>query len=149
MTVDERVWVRRRMAKSHGKIPTDFIFDPHMKARELFYDDFSDTYYWSSRVAILAAELAVNRRFQEEGYVSLGTYYDLVGNQSVPQEYQLYYWTVDNPYGYYWIDFDHIFMEASETPDGRCDCHMIIFADQPMAEDEYELFNSPENLRTL
>ena len=143
MTVDERVWLRRRMAKSHGKIPTDFVFDPHMKARELFYDEFSDTYYWSNRVAILAAELAVNRRFQEEGYVPVSMYYDLVGNHSAPREYQMHYWTVDNTYGYYWIDFDHVFMEASETPDGRYDCHMIIFVDQPIAEDEYEMFNSP------
>ena len=143
MIVDEKVWVKRRMAKSHGKIPTDFVFDPHMKARELFYDEFSDTYYWSNRVAILAAELAVNRRFQEEGYVPVSMYYDIVGNHSVPKEYQMYYWTADDAY---WIDFDHVFIEASETPDGRYDCHMIIFANQPILEDEYEMFNSSQNI---
>lgn len=133
MTVDERVWVRRRMAKSHGKIPTDFVFDPHIKARELFYDEFSDTYYWSNRVAILAAELAVNRRFQEEGYVPVSMYYDLVGNHSAPKEYQMHYWTADDPDDYYWIDFDHIFINAEDTPEGVHNCHMIVFIERPIS----------------
>lgn len=130
--LDEKVWVKRKMAKSRGKIPNDFIFDPHMRNRELFYDEFTDTYYWSNRVAILAAELAVNRKLQEKGYVQLQTYYDIVGHHAIPKDYLTYYWSADDVF---WIDFDHIFIPAEDTPDGIHDCHMIIFVDHPIMDD--------------
>lgn len=133
MLLDERVWLKRKMAKSRGRIPNDFIFDTNMKARELFYDEFSDTYYWSNRVAVVAAELAVNRKLQETGYVELSTYYDLLGHHYVPNEFKTYFWSADECF---WIDFDHIFIEAENTPEGIYDCHMIIFVERPQLMEE-------------
>lgn len=141
--LDERVWIKRRMAKSKGKIPADFIFDPHMTSRELFYDEFTDTYYWSNRVAILAAELAVNRRLLESGYVQLAMYYDLIGHHGVPEDYLTYYWSADDTY---WIDFDHIFINAEDTPEGAHNCHMIVFVERPIMMDEYDPYNSSQNI---
>ena len=94
----------------------------------LFYDEFSDTYYWSNRLAILAAESEINRDLHESGIAYLSTYYNLVGHHEVPQIYRDFYWSLDDTE---WVDFDHVFIDAKNTPDGRHDCHMIIFLEPP------------------
>ena len=123
------ILARRKMARTKGRIPDEFIWvNNTIKKDELFYDEFSDTYYWSNRVAVLAAESAINRDLHESGMVYLSTYYDMIHHYSVPRVYLDYYWSLEDTN---WIDFDHVFVDAENTPDGKYDCHMIVFIPLP------------------
>lgn len=109
-----------------------FLVDPH-DHEEIFYDDFSDTFFKSTRQNVLGAELALNREFCTKGKAYLSTFYDLL-MPNYPDEYKECVW---NRHGsLLWIDIEHIFVSepflSVETDDEfHSPYHLLVFADLP------------------
>lgn len=117
---------KRLAAKIHHRIPKDFLYDSQNK--ELFYDEFSDVYYYSTKTALIAAELAINRELSFKGEVFISTFYDIVGCDA-PEIYRKYGWSAELQ-DELWIDVDHIFIDGEDNPEHR-DYHMIVFFQRP------------------
>lgn len=117
---------KRLAAKIHHRIPKDFLYDSQNK--ELFYDEFSDVYYWSTKTALIAAELAINRELSFRGEVFVSTFYDIIGCDA-PEIYRRCGWNTELQ-DEQWIDVDHIFIDGAEVEEPRS-FHMIVFMNRP------------------
>lgn len=100
--------------------------------KQLFYDEFSKTYFESTMEDVLQAEYEVNRMIANEGGAYLYEFYNYLNIPYEPYAKELgwsqgilsaMYWT-------YWLDFDHSKMT---TDDGR-ECHIITMRQEPVID---------------
>lgn len=99
---------------------------------ELFYDDFSDLFFYSNRLSVMGAEMALNREFAETGVGHLSTFYDIL-IPNYPEVYKKYGWTYDS--GFVWIDVEHIWIDEPFMPnEGYGEYYMLVFTDLPEKE---------------
>lgn len=105
-----------------------FLADPR-DHEELFYDDFSDSFFKSTKQTVLGAELALNRELSDEGLAHLSTFYDLL-MPNYPDEYRNYIWNRSKTT---WIDIEHIFVDEPFMADEEFGVpyHLLVFTDLP------------------
>lgn len=118
----------KRMLSKHDYDQLSFIRDD--PGRELFYDQFSGTFFKSSKEAILAAECILNRELILNGVVNVDEFYKIVGMHSKYIENRPYGW---NKKDINWIEFDHILVDAEFTQE--IPYHLIVMIPQP-----YEMY---------
>lgn len=103
--------------------------------KQLLYDEYSKRYFRATNETVLRAEYEVNKMLEEDCYVSLNDYYDLVGLDRV--DYGDYvgwgagqmsetWWTA-------WITFEH---EKFEMDDGL-EGYIITYTEPLFGYDEY------------
>lgn len=86
----------------------------------LFFDEFSNRYFWKTMDEVKDAEYHLNRNLALCGYVSLNDFYELLGISSVPYGSEVG-WSLaagELFYGYSWIDFEHEYhlSDSEDTP---------------------------------
>lgn len=82
----------------------------------LFYDEFSDRYFYRTMLEVLDAEYQLNRKFTLFGYASLNDFYNLLGLKET-EFGEAVGWSVylgSTDYGYQWIDFEHHLFEEDD-----------------------------------
>ena len=111
VSVDEKI--RSEIAKDHYK-ESDAPTDPK---KELFYDYFSERFFESTQLEVLAAEAGLNKIIANDCGAYLNEFYDLLGLDEIEAGKELgwsngileaMYWTN-------WVDFKH---STDELPDG-------------------------------
>lgn len=91
--------------------------------KQLFYDAYSERYFRATNETVLMAEYTLNKNLQEDCYVSLNEFYDLLGIEPVPYG-DITGWSSAQMFDMYWsawIDFYH---EKIEMEDGMV-CYII------------------------
>lgn len=75
----------------------------------LFYDECSGEYFNSTLENIIIAEYELNREFAINGWVSVDTWYDLIGIKHKKDEDKLIGWSMDaaENFSTNWIEFEH------------------------------------------
>lgn len=114
----------KRMLSKHDYNQIAFIKDD--PGNELFYDQFSGTFFKSNKASILAAECVLNRELILNGSVNVNEFYKIVGMHSKYIENQPYGW---NKKDVDWIEFDHILVDSDVTND--IPYHLIVMLPQP------------------
>lgn len=102
---------------------------PSDDGKELFFDYYSLRYFESTMADVIKAEYKVNQMLIKYGFVSLGEFYELLGLETTPANYNVG-WSVEGGglfYGYSWIDFEH---DTCEVADGL-ECCCISFEHDP------------------
>lgn len=125
--------VRRELAKDHYD-EDEFEHDID-DGKQLFYDEYSKRYFRATNETVLRAEYEVNRMLEEDCYVSLNDYYDLVGLDR--EDYGDYVgWGSAQMFETWWaawINFEH---EKFETDDGL-EGYIITYTEPLFGYDEY------------
>lgn len=87
--------------------------------RCMFFDEYSNRYFWRTMKEILDAEYLLNRALALRGYASLNEFYDYLclpptemGEELGWSSYEL-----GEFYGYSWIEFQHYLCEEPADPD--------------------------------
>lgn len=103
--------------------------------KQLFYDEFSKTYFESTMEKVLQAEYNINRMIANESGAALFEFYDYLNIPYEPYAKELG-WSqsiLSDMYWTYWLDFDHSQMT---TDDGR-ECHIITMRQEPVIDFAY------------
>ena len=82
----------------------------------LFYDRFSNRYFWRSEDQIIEAEYQLNKLYSKQGYVGLNDFYILLGLAAV-HDLRNYGWSSLNYSSSCWIDFDHVLYPLDDDED--------------------------------
>lgn len=110
MSKEQQEEVLKKMAEeAKSKVPDK----PDGEQIRLFYDSFSDRYFWDTIENVLCAEADCNRRFNEEGDTPLNYFYAAMGNKDLPVTNSGWdlgwsWWQGEEVYGYRYIDFWHL-----------------------------------------
>lgn len=82
------------------------VGDEHEDGEELFYDEYSHKFFYSTMTDVTTALYHVNRNFILRGYVPVNEYYDFLGIDHIPTG-DVEGWSWDNfaEDGLQWIDF--------------------------------------------
>ena len=112
---DTDLEIRGRIAEEHQKTAEM----QNGNERVLFFDEYSNRYFWRSMLEVVDAEYHFNRNLALRGYAELNEFYEFLGLK--PTEYGLEVgWNLcmgPEIYGYEWVDFDHVFHENHDDPD--------------------------------
>lgn len=140
--------IRRAVAKDHedgvvlavvppiyseGLISCNDDIEPG--GEELFFDEWSKTWFRSTKAAVRMAEYHLNRNFHLGGFASLKQFYEFLGLPAIPYEFDHCGWGFEFiEGGCYWIDFEHT---MAVRDDGE-EYTIISFtwAPEPFTEDE-------------
>lgn len=112
--------VRSRM--SRHDIDTEFINDGF---GELFFDEWSGTFFRSSKTAILWGEMFVNKSLHKDGKCYVNDFYEKIGMTTFNEEFV---WELSGRCQ--WVDFDHIYVDQE---DGSESYYYIVFIPEPIA----------------
>ena len=80
---------------------------------KLFYDKWSNRYFWSDEDRVIEAEYQLNKIFAQQGKVSLAVFYDILRLDRTPESMNLG-WSSLNYSSSMWIDFDHVLYPMEE-----------------------------------
>ena len=103
--------------------------------KELFYDEFSKTYFEATKEEVLQAEYDINRMIATESGAALYEFYECLNLPYEPYAKELG-WSqgiLSDMYWTYWLDFDHSQMI---TEDGR-ECQIITMRQEPVIDFAY------------
>lgn len=97
-----------------------------------FYDSYSDEYFERTMLEVVDAEYQINRKFRDEGHVTLNDFYECLGlpRTNIGENIG---WSIDAGlmyYGYEWIDFVH----PLTIIDDDLECYTIEFVSNPTAD---------------
>lgn len=123
MTNREKNQILAKRMSARSDFAKDFI---ESIGDELFYDQFTGEFFKSNRVAILGAELAINRELHQNGSVSIDRFYNMLGVGPFAIN-PVYGWDLENDTN--WIDIDKIYLENDRyvpTP-----YHLLAFIPEP------------------
>lgn len=84
----------------------------------LFFDQYSNRYFWSTMEDVKEAEYLLNRKFALQMYAELNEFYELLGLEPTAYGAEVG-WSLEAGcqwYGYSWVDFNHEYHE-SDDPD--------------------------------
>lgn len=90
----------------------------HSSNALLFYDEYSNRYFWKTMAEVNEAEYHLNRNFALRGYAELNEFYEFLGLGPTAYGAEVG-WSIEAGevfYGYTWIDFYHKYHKA-EGPD--------------------------------
>ena len=122
MTNRERLQIMARVEMSKHDPYSDFIkYNPEKD--ELYFDQFSNRFFTSTKPAIMAAEFAVNRALNYNGECDLDDFYRICGLMPLDKHY------IWKKHHNTWVDFDHIYVDHE---DGFEVYHVIIMIPEPM-----------------
>lgn len=128
--------ILREIAKDHCDIcpsPEETVgFDDVVT----FYDELSNRYFQSTKLAVRNAEYHLNRNFILKGYATLNEFYEFIGIDKVEGGDNIG-WTADAGaefYGYQFIDFEH---EDVVLEDGM-ECCILSCVFPPTADEFYD-----------
>lgn len=120
--IKQKILAKRDMARCHQNL-IDFTREDY---KNLFYDQFSGIFFESTKSAILAAELAVNRELQTNRECPLDLFYNIVGLDPGPNiQTKNLIWEVNADC--YWVDFDHIYVDYEVS----MPYHLIVMIPEP------------------
>ena len=89
----------------------DILAEERAEDAKLWYDHFSERWFWATGEEVSDAEYFANRLFRMQGYLTLNEFYNLVpGLSPIPEGDEIGWdeYVGEVCYGYTWIDFDHI-----------------------------------------
>lgn len=115
----EDVFISRQSIFGEGNSEAFETLNPSSEC--LFYDEYSQRFFKSTKYKVLNAEYHLNRNFAISGSTSLKMYYDFLGLTHTNEDS---YWYVCDEY--MWVDFSHI---QHETKNG--DIYYSIMMDFP------------------
>ena len=98
----------------------DILAEEHAEDAKLWYDNFSERWFWATGEEVSDAEFFANRIFRMRGYLTLNDFYNLVpGLSPIPEGDEIGWdeYVGEVCYGYTWIDFAHI--DHNESDDAR------------------------------
>lgn len=98
----------------------DILAEEHAEDAKLWYDHFSERWFWATGEEVSDAEFFANRIFRIRGYLTLNDFYNLVpGLSPIPEGDEIGWdeYVGEVCYGYTWIDFAHI--DHNEADDAR------------------------------
>jgi hypothetical protein len=129
--------------EGNDKVVAEIVKDKYEESEEietngdeiLFYDNFSDQFFLSTRVRVSQAEYNLNRNISMDGYASLNEFYEYLDIEPVDGGEELGWSDGGNLTRYWqsWIDFEHktVLMEDNET-----ECIVINMQQEPYMEYE-------------
>ena len=140
--IDDKLWVDKYAAWEAAEENKICANDPVGKDDELFYDEFSERYFWCTPEKVKDAEYYLNRMLVGNGPVVLNDFYRLLGIEELPFGddigWDLYLGEVY--FGYTWIDFEHIeYMPEAYNDVDNPPCCEIFMPFYPHSLDEEEL----------
>lgn len=121
--------------KASGEVESSIINDKYKEGhfsasgdRQLFYEEHYGQFFERTKEEVLMAEYELNRILVTSGYVTLNTFYELLG---LPKNDtgEFIGWGDDDFSGRSWIDFDHTvnIVEENESFEGlECNCILMI-----------------------
>lgn len=95
--------------------------------KQLFYDEYSQTFFRAKPETILRAQYEINKEVQVNFYATLNEYFDIVGLPKTDYGDELG-WSSAQLYDYYWSDWVEFWHESAETEDGT-EYHIIHITD--------------------
>jgi len=139
--VDDELWVKRYSQWESVAANKICANDPVGKDDQLFYDEFSERYFWSTPEKVKDAEYYLNWLFTGNGTVTLNDFYRLLEIDELPfgEEIGWDNYLGEVYFGYCWIDFEHLEhvppIDEIDTPP----CCEIFMPFYPHSLDEEEL----------
>lgn len=115
MTNREKIRILSRVEMSKHYPDYGFDYEDLMsngKNDELFFDQFSERFFKTSKVKLLYAENFLNRSLHKEGECSINEFYHLIGLTPLEHDEK---WRLDD--GYIWLDFDHTYVDYEDEYD--------------------------------
>jgi len=94
----------------------EVIYEEHDPDACLFYDEYSDKFFWRSMLQVKEAEYNLNKLFATADYADLNDFYSYLGLECTPFGASVG-WSGDSGYvvyGYNWIDFIHEYIEPED-----------------------------------
>lgn len=113
----------------------------HSDEEKLWYDDYSERYFWATKDEVRCAELDVSNMLLYEGTCPLNRFYDSIGNpDDLPheREYDDVGWSTyigDIWYGYSYPEFEHCPATAVDPDTGEETEYTIIYMPYPPTYD--------------
>lgn len=98
----------------------DILAEEHAEDAKLWYDHFSERWFWATGEEVSDAEFFADRIFRMRGYLTLNDFYNLVpGLSPIPEGDEIGWdeYVGEVCYGYTWIDFIHV--DHNEADDAR------------------------------
>lgn len=126
----------------------DILAEERADDAKLWYDHFSERWFWATGEEVSDAEFFANRIFRMQGYVTLNDFYNLVpGLSPIPEGDELGWdeYVGEVCYGYTWIDFAHI--DHNEADDARSYRELYFpFTPHPFYEETIEMEKEYERI---
>lgn len=125
--------IKKEVAKDHKA--TSSMPESCPDGQLIFYDEFSENFFFRTMLEMADAEYQFNRFFITNGYATLNDFYDILGLE--PTNYGASVgWSLEageTCYGYQWIDIEHLLCEEPCDPDAPS-YYMIHFIIPPHAD---------------
>lgn len=126
----------------------DILAEEHAEDAKLWYDHFSERWFWATYEEVSDAEFFANRIFRMQGYLTLNDFYNLVpGLSPIPEGDEIGWdeYVGEVCYGYTWIDFEHI--DHNEADDARSYRELYFpFTPHPFYEEAIEMEKEYEQI---
>ena len=126
----------------------DILAEEHAEDAKLWYDHFSERWFWATGEEVSDAEFFANRIFRMQGYLTLNDFYNLVpGLSPIPEGDEIGWdeYVGEVCYGYTWIDFEHI--DHNEADDARSYRELYFpFTPHPFYEEAIEMEKEYEQI---
>lgn len=126
----------------------DILAEEHAEDAKLWYDNFSERWFWATYEEVSDAEFFANRIFRMQGYLTLNDFYNLVpGLSPIPEGDEIGWdeYVGEVCYGYTWIDFEHI--DHNEADDARSYRELYFpFTPHPFYEEAIEMEKEYEQI---
>lgn len=101
----------------------------------IFYEEFSETFFFRSMLEMVDAEYQFNKFFITNGYATLNNFYEFLGLD--PKDFgDSVGWSLEAGetfYGYQWVDIEHLLCEEPCDPDTPS-YYMVHFIVSPHAD---------------
>jgi hypothetical protein len=105
---------------------------PAEEGKELFYDEYSKRYFYSTMYKVKEAEYQLNRDLVMRDYAYVNEFYECLGIEPIESGWELG-WSVGSNLACYWqewIDFSH----GKMIMDDGTECHRIIMLHEPILD---------------
>lgn len=120
----------------------DILAEERAENAKLWYDNFSERYFWATDAEVSDAEYYANRIFALRGYLTLNDFYNLLPYALEPvacgDEIGWDQYVGETCYGYIWIDFAHIDHPAEHGEEAYTEL-CFPFPPHPFYEEEIEM----------
>ena len=136
---DKAKEIEKIIAEKH--LDNDILAEERAEDAKLWYDHWSERWFWATYEEVSDAEFFANRIFRMQGYVTLNDFYNLVpGLTPIPEGDELGWdeYVGEVCYGYTWIDFDHIDHNESDESLSYRELYFP-FAPHPFFQEQIEM----------
>jgi len=118
----------------------DILAEERAEDAKLWYDSFSERWFWATDAEVSDAEYYANRIFHMQGCLTLNEFYALLPLDAVPcgDEIGWDQYVGEVCYGYTWIDFAHIDHNEADSERSYKELYFP-FTPHPFFEEEIEM----------